>query len=162
MSPQAVRDSIEQAFGNLPVPQREALLPQPPECDSASQAEIREALAGRTWHSLEREFVEQSWASFVYLAPLGYRYYLPALLIGALDASAEKSTLPHSVYYSLRPSFWSLYYQGADRPFRDRQAIFSTLQYEAVTTFSGARLLPLRSAAYRARRPGASLGLEPG
>lgn len=141
---QQVRATIHRAFAELPVPTREALIPQPPACDDASRAEIREALAGRSWQSLEPEFVEQRWAAFCYLSPEAYRYYLPALIVAGLTEAPEPTDLTHSILFGLLPCFVTLYYGDRDphwRWWRDwyraRQECFTDEQHRAVCEFLG-------------------------
>lgn len=133
---QEVREAIHQAFGDLPPPRAGELIAHPHSRDILGETQIRLRLAGRKWQSLNREFVKWWWASFCYLSPQAYRYYLPALLMDALTPPINPTGLP-SALSSLQPSFWALYYQGEDRQFLERQAVFTGPQYEAVSAYLG-------------------------
>jgi hypothetical protein len=135
-----VRDAIHRAFGGLPVPQAEQLIATPRTRDTQSEERIRAVLQGKTWQNLAPEFPTEHWASYCYLSPVAYRYYLPALLIGALDRMAERGGLVHSVLFDLRPDFYWLYLTGEDQKFEQRQALFSVAQYKAVCDFLGLHL----------------------
>lgn len=130
-----VRQAITAAFGALPVPPPKRLIRPLSTRDRVGEEGIRRALAGKTWQSFPPGFFHSRWAAFCYLSPEGYRYYLPALLTGALDELNESSSLAHSVVFSLRPSFWALYYEGEDQDFIARQSRFTPEQYRAVTEF---------------------------
>ena len=128
------RATIGAAFAGLPVPDPKMLIRHLHSRDRGGEERIRKDLAHRNWQSLPAGFLESRWFSFCYLSPEGYRYYLPAALTAALDADR---TLAHSVVFGLRPSFWSLYYEGEDRDFRAKQSAFTPDQYRAVGTFLG-------------------------
>jgi hypothetical protein len=120
------------------------LLPRPPECDSASQAEFRKALSGRAWQSLTPEFVKQRWSAYCYLSPKAYRYYLPALLVNGLPEAGQPSDFTHTVLFALRPCFATLFNDGRNAHWRRwrkwqtaRQAVFTDAQHRAVCQFLG-------------------------
>ena len=62
----------------------------------AGEERIRRDLAGKPWQGLTAEFLEKRWASFCYLSPTAYRYYLPSLLVGALDGLDGRQPFAHS------------------------------------------------------------------
>jgi hypothetical protein len=128
-----VREAIHRAFGGLRIPQTKWLIT----CNCQSAVRFRELLRGRTWQSLSPEFLTDYWSSYCYLSPLAYRYYLPALLTGALDRILESGGLPHSVVFDLGGDFDTLYHTGEDRQFQRRQALLTAAQYEAVCSFLG-------------------------
>ena len=136
---QEVREAVQRTFGHLPVPASEELIAQGWTTDEEARERTRQRLAGRTWQSLDATFFEAdaTWASYCYLSPVAYRYYLPALLVGALESGLERSGLPHSVLYSLGPDFYWLYFEGQDRCFEARQALLDDAQYAAVGAFLG-------------------------
>lgn len=128
---------ISEAFGDLPVPIRRNLIRHLHSVDRPGEEQIRQELTGKRWQDLTSEFLGGRLFSFMYLSPEAYRYYLPALLVRAVEETAEDSDLVHSVVYHLLPSFWSLYYQGDDRDLRAKQDAFSPRQYLAVCAFLG-------------------------
>jgi hypothetical protein len=128
-----VREAIHRAFGGLRIPQTKWLIT----CNCQSAVRFRERLRGRTWQSLTPEFLKNYWSSYCYLSPVAYRYYLPAMLLAALEPVAETTGLRHSVLFHLRPSFYWLYVTGEDQRFQQRQALLSTAQYAAVCSFLG-------------------------
>lgn len=90
---------------------------------------------GRTWGSLTPEFLEQNWASYCYFSRHGYRYYLPAKLLRALEPQSGHS-FQHAVVSGLKPGFWELYYNsGKDLLFEEHLALFSETQFKAVAAF---------------------------
>jgi hypothetical protein len=133
----SVRAAIHAAFGNLPTPAERTLILPCAERDRAGEESIRRDLAGKPWQSLSAEFLEQRWASFCYLSPTAYRYYLPSLLVGALDSLDGRQPFVHSVLFSLPPSFWHLYYKGRDERFQSRLEAFNDEQLRAVAGFLG-------------------------
>lgn len=134
---QSVRAAIEAAFGSLPTPAARTLILPCRERDRAGEERIRRDLAGKPWQSLSAGFLEQRWASFCYLSPIAYRYYLPSLLLGALDGLDGRQPFAHSVLFSLPPSFWHLYYEGRDERFKSRLDVFNEVQLRAVAGFLG-------------------------
>ena len=133
-----VRTMIRAAFGERPVPDPATLVRDVERAmDRPGADAIRADLAGRAWPDLTPEFLAARWSAFCYLSPEGYRYYLPSLLAAALDALPETGGLTHAVVFGLRPSFWALYYAGDDRGLRERQAVFTPAQYDAVVAFLG-------------------------
>jgi len=134
---EAVCESIHAAFGSLPTPDKRRLILPCRERDRAGEERIRRDLAGKSWQSLSADFLATRWASFCYLSPEAYRYYLPALLLRGLENLAEEGTLAHSVVFSLVPSFHSLYYAGKDARFQAQLDSFTEEQHRAVAGFLG-------------------------
>lgn len=134
-----VRSAIETAFAGLPVPSAGTLVEPQDDLNRGSAVQIQRDLQGKTWQDLaqQREYLAKEWAGFCYLAPEAYRYYLPALLMAALEDFTNESSFAHSVVYRLHPSFWSLYYLGEDHEFRAQQSLFTPAQYAAVSAFLG-------------------------
>lgn len=137
MEGEQVQEAINAAFATLPVPKPRTLLRRVDSKSRPGAEQFRNELAGKRWQDLPSEFLARRWAAFCYLSPEAYRYYLPSLLTASLTEFTDNSSLMHSVVFSLRPSFWSLYYAGVDQEIRDRQAVFSTSQYHAVCAFLG-------------------------
>jgi hypothetical protein len=125
--------AIHAAFGTLPVPPARSLLSY---ADSSAQA-FRTELAGKRWQDLSASFWTKRWACCCYLSPEAYRYYLPSLLVAALQEFPSDDGLVSSVVFHLRPDFHPLYYQGEDSVLRARLSILSTDQYRAVSAFLG-------------------------
>ena len=132
MDIEQVREEINAAFANLPVPAPRTLTR-----DRKGAAKIRKEFANKNWQSIPPEFFVKGWSSFYYLSPEAYRYYLPALLLAGLQDTLEDSGLTHSVLWVLRPSFGALYYDGEDRDLRVKQSAFTPAQYRAVCAFLG-------------------------
>jgi hypothetical protein len=134
LTAEGVRREVETTFGRLAPPAAGALTVGG-ELDPPQQAAIRSALVGRHWRELDGAFLAERWASFCYLTPQAYRFYLPALLLGALERFPAHEGLAHSAVYSLAPSFWCLYYRGRDAQFEARLALLSRQQHLAVCSF---------------------------
>ncbi|HEY9651759.1 MAG TPA: DUF6714 family protein, partial [Coleofasciculaceae cyanobacterium] len=105
--------------------------------DQYGEEKIRRELAGKSWFSLDSEFLKERWSSFCYLSAEGYCYYLPALLTNCLENLSEENELVHSTVFSLAPSYWHLYYQGKDKHFDYQISRFLPEQYGAVCSFLG-------------------------
>ncbi len=137
MEVKAVEDSINAAFPELPVPDPKTLIRYLERRDPSGEEAIRGKLAGQNWRSLSPKFLAEEWASFVYLSAEAYRYYLPALLAGALQEFTEDSDLLHTVICELTPLDWFVYEDGDDPLFRDQQSALTPDQYLAVAAFLG-------------------------
>ncbi len=135
MDKMQVQAIIDAAFPDQPIPDPQILIRDLKQ--RAPEEEIRRQLAGKNWRALTPEFLSEWWSSFCYLSSEGYRYYLPALLTGALQDFSEESDLLHSVVFGLVPHFWFLYYEGEDRMFLDQNSSFTPDQYHAVCAFLG-------------------------
>lgn len=133
----SVRNAIEAAFEDLPIPGAQTLIAPHRERDRAGEERIRSDLAGKSWQSLSADFLVARWASFCYLSPEAYRYYLPALLLRGLESLAKQGDFAHSVVFSLAPSFHSLYYEGKDERFQAELDAFTDEQHRAVAGFLG-------------------------
>lgn len=135
---QAVRAAIYQAFGDRLKPRAQEIIPRCRTRDFDAEERVRAALAGRNWQSLDTQFVEQ-WASscHCYLSPKAYCYYLPALLMPALDPALDISGLPFSMLLSLGADAYALYFWGEDGRLRKRQALLDDAQYEVIGEFLG-------------------------
>jgi hypothetical protein len=131
-----VRQETLAAFSNLIRPAADRLI-GPTKGDVDEERQLRNDLAGKDWMSLDAGFLSEKWSSFCYLSPEGYRYYLPALLVGCLDDFVGENPLVHSTLYFLQPSFWMLYFRGEDKEFLYQNSLFSPLQYGAVCSFLG-------------------------
>lgn len=134
-----LRRAIAAAFGSLPVPQADELTAGNAAAvrDAAQAQQVHAAVAGRHWQSLTPEEATRWWNFFCYFSPPAYRFYLPALLDAALARLGQDDALVHSVVYALNPSYWHIYYRGADQTMATRQSTFSPAQYEAVVRFLG-------------------------
>lgn len=135
---EAVKGAILAAFPDAPVPAAPDLIHDGfSGIDKPGMELTRERFSGKNWRSLSAGFVAEHWASYCYLSRYGYRYYLPALLMAALDPAAGRN-FRHSAVYSLVPSFWQLYYgPGQDPVFSEHTALFSDAQWLATAAFLG-------------------------
>jgi hypothetical protein len=61
---------------------------------------IRNALEGRSWNQIEREFIDLT-CSPVLLDPEAFQAFLPAYLLGALDDYLKESVVVEFTVYSL-------------------------------------------------------------
>jgi hypothetical protein len=129
-----VKQAILDAFSTTPLPRADQLI-APSKGNPVQEEQIRGELAGRRWDSLESSFLAVRWAYFVYLSAAGYRYYLPALLLSCLNDFTPANPLIHSTIYYLTPSYWGLYYRGADATFLYQTSLFSPAQRAAVLAF---------------------------
>ena len=137
-----VRAQVVAAFTDSvpPLPEDISRSPRPRD-DDGSEA-IRSELAGKRWQDLPAAFLEKRWSSFCYLTPQAYRYYLPALLVTALDQFEDEGDVVHSVLYGLVPSAHAIYYHGADARAEERLAQLSPQQITSVAAFLGLFLNP--------------------
>jgi hypothetical protein len=131
-----VKQEILAAFSSLKTPKPRGLL-GPSTGDKTGERQIQKDLAGKHWMDLDAKFLKGRWSSFCYLSAEGYRYYLPALLMRCLEDFSAENDLIHSTMFNLAPSYWSLYYQGADDHFQYQTSLFSAEQYRAVCSFLG-------------------------
>ncbi len=131
-----VRQEIISAFSGLIPPEATNLI-GPSTGDQDGEEKIRRELAGKTWLSLDTEFLKERWSSFCYLSAEGYRYYLPALLTKCLENLSEENDFVHATVYSLAPSYWHLYYRSEDEQFDYQNSLFLPQQYGAVCSFLG-------------------------
>ena len=130
-----VRHQVISAFRGLQPPSPEHLICASDARNYASSERTRAAFAGKRWHDLSPEFLQKQSVAFCYLTPRAYRYYLPALLLTALDRFHEGGV--HSAVYSLLPSEYAIYYHGADEFFEWRLKAFTPEQIKAVAAFLG-------------------------
>jgi hypothetical protein len=144
-----VRQEIVQAFSGLEPPAPSDLI-NPYEnylsrfYDPAKTAEsagvFRDQIAGKHWSDLNYEYLitQANWAAFSYLSAEGYRYYLPALLVLALDYLTVPDTVEghplFTILWELRPEWRDLYYDNK-RHFTYQTSQFSPAQYRAVCSF---------------------------
>lgn len=135
---EAVRRAVLAAFPEAPVPAADDLIHDGfPGRDKPGMERTRERFSGKSWRSLPPGFISEHWASYCYLSRHGYRYYLPAMLMAALDPAAG-GDLRHSAVFSLAPNFWEFYYgPGEDPVFAEQTALFSDDQYRAAAAFLG-------------------------
>ena len=87
----ALKHQIEAAFVNTPRPDDDHIGYNPEDWESA---ELTEAFKGKHWKELDP--AELNYNSSNFLSPEGFRHYLPAYLIAALDDYGD--LLPHTVY----------------------------------------------------------------
>ncbi|BDI30865.1 hypothetical protein CCAX7_29160 [Capsulimonas corticalis] len=104
--------------------------------DAPGAERIHAMLAGERWEELSFDFLKEWWSSFCYLTPEATRYYLPALLITALDHWGEEVDFSHTVVYSrLMPSAYAIYYHGSDSHFEGLAGLLTKEQFRAVAAF---------------------------
>ncbi len=131
-----VRQEIINVFSGL-IPPKATNLIVPSTGDQDGEEKIRLDLAGKSWLSLDAEFLKERWSLFCYLSAEGYHYYLPALLANCLENLSEENELVHSTVFSLAPSYWYLYYRGKDEHFDYQNSLFLPQEYGAVCSFLG-------------------------
>lgn len=137
MNAEQVQEQIHAAFAGLPVPKPRKLIRHGHDYERSGETKIQQALAGKSWQSLTPEFLAKWWSSFGYLSPEAYRYYLPAILMAALQEPLNDHNQKHTAVWMLRPSFWDLYYNGEDNELLPIQSAFTRDQYLAVCAFLG-------------------------
>ncbi len=128
---------ITGVFGIGKRPSGTDLIPDVGERDAGEVTALRRRLGGRTWDLLSQDWLREHWASFCYFAPQGYRHFLPALLCGALRDVRKGGDLVHSTVFSLQPSYWAIYWRGADREHEARVAALTRAEYDLVCEFLG-------------------------
>ncbi len=106
------------------------------ELDRNDAEKLRETLRGKAWTDLSSKWLARGgWASFCNLSPDGYRSYVPALLREALRAVDDTRGVLHSVVFSLQPSWWRIYYRGADQQHESRVAGLEPAQFDMICEF---------------------------
>lgn len=135
---EAVKHALLAAFPAGPVPAAADLIHDGfRDIDKPGMERTRERLAGKNWKSVSAGFISEHWASYCYLSRHGYRYYLPAFLLAALE-QAPFPGLRSSAVSGMTPSFWQFYYgPGEDPVFAEQTALFSDDQYRAASSFLG-------------------------
>jgi hypothetical protein len=133
----AVRKQILAAFEGVARPTKKRLVTEQGPRDAPGAARIAAELAGTPWQELSFEFLKQRWASFCYLTPEATRYYLPALLVTALDRMHERGFVHSVVYGRLNLSAYAVYYSGGDAQFEALGKLLSPGQFHAVAAFLG-------------------------
>lgn len=129
----SVRAQIVAAFTDSVPPLPEEICPR----DDDGAEVIRSEFAGKRWQDLPPAFIEKRWSSFCCLTPQAYRYYLPALLITAVDQFEDGGDVVHSAVFSLVPSAHAIYYHGTDAFFEERLSVMTPEQIKAVAAFLG-------------------------
>lgn len=124
----ALKQQIEAAFADAIKPEDDRIGYDPH--DGESQ-ELAYAFKGKHWKDIPREDLQYNSSTF--LSPEGFRYYLPAYLLAALDDHGD--LLPRSVYGLMpdppdRPST-----DGLSEWQRTRFEPLSPLQKHAVRAF---------------------------
>ena len=137
MEREQVQEAIDTAFGGLPIPKPRTIIGDVDSRNRSDAEAFRREIAGKSWQSLTPEFLAKGQFAFCYLSSKAYRYYLPALLTMALKEFQNDGKRIHSVVFGLRPSFWSLYYEGNDRAFEANASALTPTQYRAVCAFLG-------------------------
>ena len=93
-------------------------------------------LRAKAWTAVSHEWLARGgWAGFCYLTPEGFHSYVPALLRGALRTLDDERGLLHSVVFSLQPSWWRIYYRGADKQHEGWVAALAPPQFDLVCEF---------------------------
>jgi hypothetical protein len=131
---QRVVDEIVAAFAGVPVPQYEELIIEQSVEDTAA-IRIQNELAGLEWENITQSLLKNRWPAFGYLTPQAIQYYLPAILMAALD-SGEIELLWASVN-ELTPSAWFTYREGMDERFDEQFSLLTPEQELAVVGFLG-------------------------
>lgn len=88
---EAIRRQIEAAFADAPHPGDDRIGYDPEDWESA---ELSRAFKGRHWRELSPAELQYHGSSF--LSSEGFRYYLPAYLLAALEDHGN--LMPHTVY----------------------------------------------------------------
>ena len=137
MEIQQIQDSIVAAFGNVAAPNPGKIIREMDSKSLRDAEQFRQIIAGRNWTNLDSDFLNKWWSSYYYLSPEAYCYYLPALLIGALKELPNALGLMNLVMFSIRPSFWEIYYNGEDHEFNLQQMNYTEAQFRSVCAFLG-------------------------
>jgi hypothetical protein len=95
--------------------------------------DIRKAFQGKLWDTIDAEFL-LSWhqSDLTFMSPRGFRYYLPAYLITALDYEGA-DMIPFNVMSSL--TFWEDDNERMREHKKERIALLSDRQHQAVLAF---------------------------
>jgi hypothetical protein len=129
-----VREQILSAFQDVPMPEFDEIIAEPSTGEIA-EGKIREQLAGLAWDGLTVDFLKHQWPSFYYLSPLAFQYYLPALLVTALDQ--DDPDLLSACVSLLTPNAYLTYNEGSDERFDEQVSLFTPDQEMAVVGFLG-------------------------
>ncbi|HLK61757.1 MAG TPA: DUF6714 family protein [Chthonomonadaceae bacterium] len=150
MKKEEVLAAIDAAFPEFPIPDPQTIVEFSETGDGSSTEAIRNEFGGKSWRSLILESPSQWESKLNALSPEGYRYYLPAFLIEALQEFSDDSSFLHRLLLKLCPFFWLVYHEGDDLDLRARQAVFTPVQYQAVCAFLGLVIAQLPFLRYRA------------
>jgi len=134
-----VRNQIVEAFKDVPIPKREQMIASEA-LDKEGIRVIERNLTGKRWSDLPLNFLEQQWTFYYHLSAHAYQYYLPAILIAALDNFDSNSTLVHTVVWLIKPSEWAIYDAGLDGRLEYHVEFFTPEQFAAVGAFLGLML----------------------
>lgn len=123
---QTARTKIREAFGGSEYPGDDNLVR-----DSGHDPECRElaaAFRGKAWESISTQMIRGHKDAFPLFTPAAFRYYLPAYLLGCIDARSEVDVAWDSVIFHLAPPSKSV-------RFTERAEGFTDLQADALVSF---------------------------
>lgn len=63
--------------------------------------EIKKAFNGKFWYNLSENFLYEERESLFFFSKKGFKYYLPAFMIVAVEKSKEMDTLPDTIIHKL-------------------------------------------------------------
>ncbi len=118
---------IASAFGDVPRPPDDALLHP----DARDDNDIAALYGVSSWRDLDDATVEREYAALAFLAPEGFRHFLPAYLSFALRHPTSGAAAVGSVVYALGP----LDEEPLASFMRSKFAGFSAAQSAAVVAF---------------------------
>lgn len=114
MTSDDVVSEIERAFSDAPYPGDDhivtPLVIDGRECRDLEREEIAAAFRGKSWDDLTREAIHFHYHALPFLTAEGFRYYLPAYLIAALDAEwVNRIFLIYQLKYPDKEQFQRLF-----------------------------------------------------
>lgn len=128
-----VRRQILSAFADVPMPEYAEIVAPAEEGDVYSERRLQEDLGGKTWENVSPDFFKRRWSLLSCLSAQAFAYYLPALLVAALEH--DDPELIGAALFAITPRLSAIYFEDADERFNDQTSLLTPEQEDAVIEF---------------------------
>lgn len=132
---QRVRSLILSAFQGVPMPEYGEIVAEPGSGDVYGERRLQEELAGVTRENVPPSFFKRRWSLLSYLSAPAFQYYIPGLLLLALDENDPE--LAGIALYALTPSTSAMYIEETDDVFNEQTSLLTPEQEDAIIEFLG-------------------------
>ncbi len=129
----ALKQCIEDAFGNTVYPGDAHIATNPEHCDECSETDA--FFRGRHWQELSGpdQELQTGWGGLSFLSPPAWRYFMPAYLLAGIGDGEYAEDAAQSALFALSPSKGDL-----AEYFQERASGFSPAQQKCLAAYAAA------------------------
>lgn len=127
-----VRTAIREAFASTPYPGDKKVVENATDFDPEAR-DLENAFRGKAWQDVDAAMIREYKDGLPLFTPAGFRYYLPAYMLGVIDHRDEVDVAVDSAVFNLTPPKTRRGWQWTR--FKDRTKQFNAQERGALRAF---------------------------